>query len=326
MSSTGVGGFTLGGGIGWLSRWAGLACDNLLAATVVDAAGTVHRVDSTDPDWLWGLRGGGGNFGVVTAFELRLHPLSSVVGGMLLFPLDRSDEVVGIYREWVDSLDDEFTTMLTYLVAPDDPGLPEDVRGRPTLAVLGCHVGSDEACERDLAAIRALRPSADLVERQPYPVLQQMVDADLPAGRRYYFTGVFTGAFSDGMRDALRLSLELRASGGCSVDVHHMGGAAGRVPVEATAFSGRSAAYTLNVIACWDDPADDEPHRAWVRATAARLRPFESGGAYVNFMGDQRSHTQVADAYGRARFDRLVALKRRVDPDNVFRLNQNVVP
>jgi FAD/FMN-containing dehydrogenase len=326
VSTTGVGGLTLGGGIGWLTRAFGLACDNLLAAQVVDSAGDVHRVDSDDPEWMWALRGGGGNFGVVTSFEFRLHPLPSVVAGMLLFPLERADEVARAYRDWADGLGDEFTTMLTYLVAPDIDDFPQEVRGRPCLAVLGCHIGTDDQADGDLAGLRALGAAADFFTRQPYAQLQQMFDADLPPGRRYYFNGVFTGACTDGMLDALGIAMDQRVSAGCEIDVHHMGGAAGRIAADATAFSGRAAAFTVNVIACWDAAADDDAHRDWVRRTAAALAPFQVGGNYVNFMGDQHADDDVRDAYGRTRYERLVAVKRRVDPENVFRLNQNIRP
>jgi FAD/FMN-containing dehydrogenase len=327
ISSTGVGGLTLGGGIGWLTRYCGLACDNLLSATIVTADGCVRQVDSgTDPELLWALRGGGGNFGVVTSFEFRLRPVGQVTGGMMLFPLARIGQVGSAYREWADGLNDAFTTMLVCLTAPDIEDLPTEVAGRPAVAVVGCHVGGEDAAEHDLAPLRALNPVADMFEPMTYPHVQQMFDADMPPGRRYYFTGVFTDGCADGVLEVLADAIATCPSAGCEIDLHHMGGAAGRVPPDATAFSGRAAAFTANILAGWEEPFDDDAHRDWVRRTAAALRPFGGGGDYVNFMGDARESGDVENAYGGARYLRLREVKRRVDPDNIFRLNQNIRP
>ena len=327
VSSTGVGGLTLGGGIGWLTRYCGLACDNLLAARLVSADGRLRRVDSdTDPDLLWALRGGGGNFGVVTEFEFRLHRVSDVEAGLMLFPIEQAAEVGTAYRTWVRELGDEFTTMLVTLTAPDMRDLPDPVRGRLSVAIAGCHVGDAEASGRDLAAMRALGPDADLFERQSYASAQQMFDADLPPGRRYYFTGAFTAGCPDGMLEVLAQAVGSSPSAGCEIDLHHMGGAARRVPVDGTAFSGRTAEFTANIYACWDEPEADAVHKHWVRATVDALRPFRIDGTYVNFLGDAYTSQDVCDAYGQARHGRLRAVKQRLDPENLFRLNQNIAP
>ena len=323
VSSTGVGGFTLGGGIGWLTRLLGLACDNLVAATLVTADGDVRRVDAdSDAELLWALRGGGGNFGVVTTFELQLHPLTDVTGGLLLWPAARAGEVGAAYRDWTSTLPDTCTTMLVALTAPDLPEIPATMRGGPAAGVAVCHAGDDERARADLARLLALGP-VEMVERQPYPQLQSMFDADLPAGRRYYFSGLYLRDCDDAAIETVTHAVAAAPSPGCEIDLHHMGGAAGRVPPTATAFSGRDAAFVANIYASWDDRADDDSHREWARGVVAALRPQALPGAYVNFQGDVGD---ARDSYGAQRYQRLVEVKRRLDPGNLFRLNQNIAP
>lgn len=216
--------------------------------------------------------------------------------------------------------------MLVGLTAPDLPDLPETIRSRPAVAIAGCHVGDAVAAASDLAAVRALEPEADLFGRMSYPDAQQMFDAELPAGHRYYFSGAYLDGLPAGVVEVLTEAIGHAPSTRCEIDLHHMGGAAGRVPEDATAFSGRDAAHVVNTLAGWEDPADDTPHREWVRNTAAALRPFRSSGDYVNFMGDAHAGAGIVDVYGAARLERLLRVKRRLDPRNVFRLNQNIEP
>lgn len=327
VSTTGVGGLTLGGGIGWLTRYCGLACDNMVSARLVTADGQTQQIGpASDAELWWALRGGGGNFGVVTSFELALHPVGPIVGGLMLFPIDRLTEVGSTYRDWAAGLSNSFTTMMVLLTGPDDPELPESVRGQACVAIAGCHVETPDVADADLQPIRALGPAADLFDVMPYPLLQQMFDADLPAGRRSYFTGVFTHGCPDQLLDALHEAAATWPSAGCEIDLHHMGGAAGQVPVDATAFSGRTAAYTANIYGCWDDPDDDSQHMEWARRTAESIRPIAADGNYVNFMGDAAEAGGVQTAYGASRYNRLRAVKRRLDPDNLFHLNQNIRP
>ena len=327
VSTTGVAGLTLGGGIGWLTRKHGLACDNLMSAELVTAAGDVVQVTAdNDPDLLWGLRGGGGNFGVVTRFGFRLHPVDTVTGGLVVFPADRGDEISDFYRDWAVTVSREFTTMLTWMSAPAADFIPEALHERPVIAVIGCHVGSVEEADAELAALRRLGPAVDLYEVQPYPQVQTMVDADLPAGGRYYFKGGFLPALSDGALAAIDKFMQNKPSTWCEVDMHHMGGAVRDVGDADTAFADRQADYTYNIIAIWEDPSEDAVHRDWARQLADALAGFGSGTAYVNFLPEGADTETVRTAYGEARYRRLVALKRRMDPTNVFHLNQNIRP
>jgi len=327
VSMTGIAGLTLGGGIGWLTRAHGLACDNLTAAEVVTAAGEVVRASADEnPDLFWALRGGGGNFGVVTSFEFALHPVGELTAALLMWPDREAGAVASRYRGWVRDLRDEFTTMLVFLTGPDMDGVPDEIRGRSALAVVGCHLGGEADVDDDLAQLRGLPGAVDMSDRVGYLDLQRMFDADLPPGRRYYFTDAFFDELSDGLLDVLATAAGKRPSANCEIDLHHMGGAAGRVDTAATAFANRRAQFTMNAYACWDDPQDDETHRDWARGVREACAPFATGRGYVNFASEVGSADDVRNAYGDARYQRLVDVKRRWDPSNLFRLNQNIRP
>jgi FAD/FMN-containing dehydrogenase len=327
VSSTGVGGLTLGGGIGWLTRAHGLACDNLLAAELVTAAGAVVRASAQEnPDLFWALRGGGGNFGVVTSFEFALHPVGDVTAVLLIWPYASAAAVAAAYRGWTRGLPDELTTMLVYLTGPDMDGIPDEVRGRLSIGVVGCHIGTAAEADRDLAVLRALPGVVDLSDRAGYLDLQQMFDAELPPGRRYYFSDMLFDELSDGLLEMLATAASQRPSPGCEFDIHHMEGAAGRVGPGATAFAGRSARFVMNTLACWDEPSEDDAHRSWVRSVKQACAPFRAACGYVNFAGDTGSADEIRDVYGPARYDRLVAVKQHWDPENLFHLNQNIRP
>ncbi len=327
VSTTGVAGLTLGGGIGWLSRKCGLACDNLVSAELVTAAGEVITVSAdSDPELLWGLRGGGGNFGVVTRFGFRLHPVHTVTGGMAIFPAARADEITEFYRDWAPTLSRDFTTMLVHASGPPAESVPEELREQPVIAVGGCHTGPARAAADELAPLRGLCPAADLYTTQPYPELQGTFDADLPAGGRYYFKGGFLPSLPNGAHATIKSFMASKPSAWCELDLHHMGGAIADVGADDTAFGGRDAEYTYNIMAIWDDPAADADHRDWARAFAIALAAYGRGAAYVNFLSEQADPEAIRAAYGPARHDRLVSLKRRMDPGNVFHLNQNIRP
>ena len=326
VSTTGVGGLTLGGGMGWLARSYGLSCDNVLSAQLVVASGELVTANpSQNPELFWAIRGGGGNFGVVTEFEFALHPVSDVTGGFVLFPLERAVEIGRAYRRWLDTLTDRCTTMFVFLTAPDAEFVRADVRGQEAVAIAACHIGDAADAERDLASIRSLDPAADLFERVAFPAFQRFFDADVPGGRRYYFKGLF-GEMPDEAVETIATSMKSRPSTANEVDVHHLGGAVERVQADATAFSDRSSPFTFNVYSNWEDPATDEINRTWARDLADRLGRFGSGRGYVNFATDPGAEDAVTATYGRERHERLVAVKRRWDPDNLFRLNQNIRP
>jgi FAD/FMN-containing dehydrogenase len=327
VSSTGVAGLTLGGGIGWLMNQQGLACDNLIGAQVVLSDGNV--VETSDPahaDLLWGLRGGGGNFGVVTRLDFRVSPVDDVAGGVAFYHPDRLEEIARAYRGLVASLSDPFTTMLVLGPAPEEEFVPSGMRGALCAAVVGCSVADPAEAEAELDLVGKLDPVVDLFDRMPYPVMQSLFDAEFPAGGRYYFKGGFLTAFSDGAMEAVIDHMRMRPSAASEFDLHHMSGAVHRVTEMDTSFSSRSANFTYNIVAKWQDPADDDANRDWARSLAAALQPYGEGRGFVSFLSEQSDARSVEAAYGDERYRRLVELKRRYDPHNVFRLNQNVRP
>jgi len=327
ISSTGVAGLTLGGGIGWLARRYGLACDNLVAAEVVTASGAVLRASADQhADLFWGLRGGGGNFGVVTEFAFQVHPVSTVVAGLALFSAERTVEVSRFYRDYVVGLPDEFTTLLGFLTAPTESFVPAELRGKPAVAIVGCYCGLPDGAAEVLAPVRALAPAVDLFGSMPYPGFQTLFDAELPAGDRYYFKGGFLSGCSDSVVAVIEHFMACRPSPGDEFDLHHMGGAVARVGEDETAFADRAASFTYNIRAKWSDPAADAANRDWARAFAAELDRMGTGRSYVNFLSEGAGEGGVRSAYGEQRYRRLVDLKRAFDPTNVFRLNQNVRP
>ncbi|MEA2410966.1 MAG: hypothetical protein QOC77_1527 [Thermoleophilaceae bacterium] len=328
VSSTGIAGFTLGGGIGWLMRKCGLACDNLIAADVVTADGQLVRAsEDENPELLWGLRGGGGNYGIATSLEYRLHPVGPMVlAGPIFFAGDRAEEVLRFYREWVRDLPDEMTTLANLTTAPPAPFLPEYSHGKPIVAVIAVHAGEPE---QGRALVRPLKdlgdPVADLIDVLPYTAMQSLLDALWGRGAHNYMSSSYVDELSD---EAIAAAVErhrLVPSPQSEIHLHHFGGAVARVADDATAFGGRGAEYVLNVIARTPDADGFETNVAWARGTTDALAPVSREGAYVNFMGDA-GDARLHETYGEAKYERLVALKRRYDPTNVFHLNQNIAP
>jgi hypothetical protein len=326
ISHTGVAGLTLGGGIGWLMRKFGLAADNLIGADLVTASGEIVRAGSSeDPELLWGLRGGGGNFGVVTSFEFRLHPLGPVVGGLMGFPLDRGREVLRRYRTWAAEAPDEFTTIAAVITAPPAPFIPPDLVGQKVVGLAGCWCGEAEAGQAALGPLREIGPTFDVFGPMPYPTLQGMLDEGAPHGIRSYTRSGYLADLSDG---AIDVALEHGATMGSpfsQLHLHHMGGAVARVGEDDTAFGNRRPAYAYNVNTMWMDPSEDAMQETSNREFSSALAPFSTGGVYVNFLGNE-GEARIRAAYGDAKFQRLAELKRRFDPDNLFRLNQNIPP
>ena len=326
ISHTGVAGLTLGGGIGWLMRKHGLACDNLIAADLVTATGDVVRASSTEePELLWGLRGGGGNFGVVTSFEFRLHPVGPVLGGLIAFPFDRGGEVLRTYREWAAELPDAFTTIAAVITAPPAPFIPPELVGRKLVAVAGCWCDEPDAGQAHLQPLRDLGPAIDVFGPMPYTVLQGMLDEGAPPGIRAYTRSGYTADLADGFIEAVLEHGGAMASPFSQIHLHHMGGAVARVGEGDTAFGNRRAAYVYNINSMWMDPAEDAVHEAENTATVSAFRPFATGGVYVNFLGNE-GDARVRAAYGDATYERLAKLKQAYDPTNLFRLNQNIEP
>jgi FAD/FMN-containing dehydrogenase len=327
VSSTGIAGLTLGGGIGWLMRKHGLSADNLLAADVVTAEGHLVRAGADEnPELFWGLRGGGGNFGVVTAFEYQLHPVGPLVtGGGVFYPGDAAGDVLRAYREWAAGAPEDATTLVNLLTCPPAPFLPEEWHGRRLVAVIGMHVGSPDAAERDLQPLREIAtPVADLFGPMPYVAMQSLIDPLWGPGAHSYMKAGYLRGLDDQAIDALVARHASVTSPKTEIHIQQLGGAVARVAPDATAVGDRSAPFILNIVAStftadgYDEAVD------WARATHAAVAPALTGGTYVNFLSSE-GDGRVRAAYGPA-YERLVALKDEYDPTNLFSLNQNVKP
>lgn len=327
ISHTGVAGLTLGGGIGWLTRMHGLACDNLVAAEVVTAAGEVVQVDETsDPDLLWGLRGGGGNFGVVTAFTFRLHPVPPLYGGTVVFAGHRATEALSLYRELGAAAPRELSLVAVLMTAPPAPYVPAELRGAPAVALAGAYVGAVADGERLLAPLRTALgvPAVDMLGVLPYTALQQMVDGSAPWGLRSYVKSDFLDELDDAAIAALVEVGGDRTSPLSHVLLRRLGGALADAEPAATAFAHRGAIHLLTVVGAWGPGEDPTGQAEWARRTWGATRRL-ARGTYVNHL-ENEGEDRVHEAYPAATWRRLATLKARLDPANVFRHNQNVSP
>jgi FAD/FMN-containing dehydrogenase len=327
VTTTGIGGFTTGGGYGWTSSKHGLTCDNLVSAEVVLADGRVVRAsEHENSDLFWGIRGGGGNFGIVTEFELRLHELGPIVmAGLAMWPLARGREVMQAWRDIADSAPDELSTGAVFITAPPEEFVPDHLKGQTVLGVAAIYVGDANEGERAVQPLKDLAPDLDLIQPMPYTAFQAIVDAAAPPGMRSYWRGEYMDDLTDDAIDVFAdLAPELVAAGFPLTQTlfFRIGQGVKAVPDHATAFSHRDAEYMFHPITLWSDPADDERMIAASRALCDAMRPFTTGAVYLNFTAEHR----VRDAFGAEKYARLVALKDRYDPDNLFRLNQNIVP
>ena len=327
MTTTGIGGFTTGGGYGWTSSKYGLACDNLVSAEVVLADGSVATASADEnEDLFWGIRGGGGNFGIVTEFELQLHELGPIVlAGLALWPIERAPEVLRAWREYVDGAPDELSTACVVVTTPPEDFVPDNLRSRTALGIAVLYVGDHEAGAPVVQPLKDLGPEIDLVQPMPYTAFQAMLDASAPPGKRSYWRGEYLNGLSEDAIDTfLAHAPALTAAGAplSQVVIFRIGQGVAATPDDATAFSHRKADYLFHPIAAWDEPRDDERLIAANRAFCEAMAKHATGGAYLNFTPDDR----VRDAYGEAKYERLVALKDKYDPENVFRLNQNITP
>ncbi|WP_254545726.1 FAD-binding oxidoreductase [Halomarina pelagica] len=325
-STTGVAGLTLGGGFGWLSRRDGLTVDNLRSVDVVTADGELRRASEREnPDLFWGIRGGGGNFGVVTSFEFDLHPVGpAVLAGLVVHPLADAPELLRAYREFVADSPRELTVWFVLRHAPPLPFLPEEVHGSKILVFAACYAGDPDEGERLVRPLRDLGdPIADVVAPQPFVEWQRAFDPLLTEGARNYWKSHNFTDLTDGMLDVFVEYAETMPAVESEVFVGQLGGAVNDVPADATAYPHRDAAFATNVHTRWTDPAMDDECIAWARDLHGALAPHATGGAYVNFISERTGEEHVA--YG-ANYDRLVEIKNEYDPDNLFRTNQNVEP
>jgi len=329
VSDTGVAGLTLGGGIGHLRGKYGLSCDNLRSVELVTAEGEFLTAGAEEnPDLFWGLRGGGGNFGVVTAFEFDLHPVGPEVATVfVVYPGEELETVLRGYRECVDAAPDEVSTLAFAGEIPEKELFPPEIVNETKVAVLGCYAGPVEEGEDALAPLRELaEPLADLSGTMAYTELQRLLDEDYPDGMRYYWKSLYLDGLSDPAVDRITYWSEVAPSPLSTVDVWPLGGAIAEVGIEESAFAGRGAPFLLGVEANWEDPGTDEANVEWVRDVVEDMRGFSDGSVYLNFPGfleenDETMRTTFGSAY-----ERLVALKDEYDPTNLFDHNANVAP
>ena len=326
VSSTGVAGFTLGGGIGWLMRKHGLACDNLVSADVVTADGQlVHASESENADLFWGLRGGGGNFGIVTQFEFELHSVGpTVYAGPIFYSADADGDLLRLFREWAPGASDDVTAVIDLTTAPPLPVIPEAWHGKKVAAFIATSAGPVEEGSGHVSEFRDVaEPVADLLGPMPYAVIQTLIDPLWTKGTHAYFKATNLARLDDELIDRLS-ELHRQAPGPqCEIHVHQMGGAVARVGDGDTAFAERSMPYVLNAVTGWHDPDAADAHINWARAVIEAASEASTGLAYVNFLGDSDA---ARSSYGAETYKRLVELKNQYDPTNVFRLNQNIEP
>ena len=325
VSSTGVAGFTLGGGSGWLERSYGLACDNLAGVDMVTADGReVHVDEEHHPELLWAMRGGGGNFGVVTALDLELHRVGPTVqAGLLAWPTTAAPEVARAYRDWAQDAPEELGSWLIMLTAPDEDWVPRELVGESISAVAMVWAGHPDDGADYVAALRALQPPLDLVEPMPYTEFQCILDD--PPGNRHYWSADYHDRVTDDMLDVVVASATRTASELTQQILLPWGGQVARVPASRSPLAQRSARWVTHPFAVWEDPADDEANIAWVRRFRQDVAPYTTGGVYLNFIGAE-GQDRVRDAFGPENHARLVEVKTAWDPDNVFRGNQNITP
>jgi FAD/FMN-containing dehydrogenase len=327
VTHTGLAGLTLGGGIGWLMRKHGLTIDQLLSVRLITAEGeAVVASEESNPDLFWGVRGGGGNFGVVTEFEFRLNPVGpTVLAGPVFWPMADSPNLLRFYRDWIAEAPDELMTIVVYRKAPPLDFVPSELHGKPVVSVVCCYAGSLEEGERVIAPLKAFgSPVLDLCEPKPYIEHQATFDPSFRHGRWYYMRACDVAELTDDVIDitaehASRISSPLTA-----FPIWQMGGAVARRPDEETAFNGRGAGYTFNITAMTETATGFDQEREWVRDFWSALEPWHST-VYVNFLMEEGGE-RIRQAYGASKYERIKVLKRRYDPENVFRLNQNISP
>ena len=327
LADTGVGGLTLGGGSGWLERKYGFTIDSLLSAEVVTASGELVIASAErNPDLFWALKGGGGNFGVVTGFEFRLHEVGPLLyGGMMFFGIDAAADLLRAYRAFMEEAPDEICGGAAILTAPPEEFVPEEVRGKSVLAVIACYVGPPDAGERAFAPVREWGPALEMLGPMPYSVVQGLIAPGNPPGRHQYWKAGFLGELSDEAVDTFVRHASEPATPFTACLMLPLGGAFARVDSDDSPLSYRGAKWDYHVLAQWADPSDAERCIGWTRDFDAAMAEFAEAGVYVNFVAEP-SATAIEAGFGPENYARMVAVKDKYDPDNVFRSNTNIPP
>jgi len=329
VSHTGVAGLTLGGGFGWLSRKHGLTCDNLLSAELVTAEGKLIMVSQEEhADLFWAIRGGGGNFGVVTSFQFQLHPVGpTVVAGLVFYPFAQAKQVLQGFRDFAATAPDDLYCVPLLRLAPALPFLPESVHGQAVVGIAACHVGPVEEGQAAAAALSSLgEPIISLFAPKPYTTHQKFLDVGAPHGRCYYWKSEYLPGLHDEIIDTAIDHAANISSPHSLIAFFQHDGAIQRVDPTATAYGRRSAAFALNISSAWDDISASAKHIAWTRQFWSAMQPHSIGGGYINFLSEDDAPTRVQAALGGPNYERLVAVKNQYDPTNFFRMNQNIKP
>jgi len=327
ISMVGVGGFTLGGGIGWLHRKLGVGCDAVVSAEVVTSEGHILTTsEKAHPDLFWAIRGGGGNFGVVSQFEYRLGPVKDVLAGLIFHPLEDLPKVAAFVRDFNDHADDDTCVWMMMRKAPASPALPTELHGRPVATIAVCRVGTDEAADKAVKPLRQLgKPLLDAVKARPYPDWQKALDGAWGNGFQNQWVGHYLPEFTDAAAQTFLEYVGKVPSPLTDVKLAHMGGAVVRVGENATAFGHRKSKYALVIQARWRTPEETQANLAWTQQFFDAMKAHSTGKVYVNFVADE-GERRVADAYNASSFNRLQHIKTKYDPGNLFRLNQNIRP
>jgi FAD/FMN-containing dehydrogenase len=328
VSNTGIAGLTLGGGFGYLTRRFGWTCDNVLSMEVVTADGRVVGASETENrELFWGLRGGGGNFGVVTSFEYQLHPVGpEIIGGAIAWRAEHTHEVLELYRTLAEHAPPELVCVAGLRFAPPAPWLPAEVHGQPIVAIFICHTGAVEEGERLVAPLKAFgSPVGDIIQRRSYVSQQSLLDATQPKGRRYYWKSEYLPKVEPEALTTAIAHAQHMPSPHSAILLFPVEGALNRLPEDHSPVGNRDAAFVLAVASSWENLAGDELNIEWARAAWRDLRRFSTGGTYVNFLTEEEGDDRIHDAYGR-NYDRLVSVKATWDPGNLFRVNKNIAP
>ncbi|HVR98176.1 MAG TPA: FAD-binding oxidoreductase [Thermoanaerobaculia bacterium] len=328
ISLTGIAGLTLGGGFGYLTRRWGWTTDNVIGMDVVTADARVVRATSEEnPDLFWGLRGGGGNFGVVTGFDYKLYPVGpEVVGGLVAWPASEAPAVLALYRKLAEEAPPELTLVTIMRPAPPAPWLPKEIHGKPIVTILACHSGKPEEGEKAVAAIKSFgKPIGDVLVRRPYAQLQTLLDGTQPKGRRYYWKSEYLAQVGPELCEGFMAHAAKIGSPHSSMILFQIGGALNEIADEHSPVANRDARYVLNIGGAWEQEADDAANIAWARGAWDDLKAFSTGGTYINFLTQDEGPERIEAAIGKS-LARLAEVKARWDPENVFRTNRNILP
>ncbi len=328
VSNTGAAGLTLGGGFGYLTRKYGWTCDNVVCMDIVTASGELVRAsESENADLFWGLRGGGGNFGVVTNIEYRLYPVGpEITGGVIAWRGEDADSVLEMFRNVVADAPREMTCASMMRKAPPAPWLPKEMHGEPIVGIVICHTGTADQVEKNLAAIKSFgSPVGDVVQRRPYTQQQSLLDATQPNGRRYYWKSEYLSGLEAGTLAEYRKHGDAIQSPHSAAILFALDGALNELSGDHSPMGNRDARMVFNMTASWDSANEDETHTAWARDAWSGLREFSTGGTYVNFLTEDDGDDRIREAYGDS-YDRLVDIKTSWDPNNVFSNNKNIAP